>query len=157
PLSTYKRKDDLVALAGTLSLPMEGTVAELTKAIKDHLAANPSRMNDPRFSALFSSSRKHSVAVPDHATQQQQAPFVDPSPSSYLPSGPTVEFPQHPLYKHHHPFPSSYSNPIPHVHTRSPPQMSYNAPGPSTTYTYKPYHENQINYFGPNTYTCSLA
>ncbi|KIK72197.1 hypothetical protein PAXRUDRAFT_22275 [Paxillus rubicundulus Ve08.2h10] len=65
PLSTYKRKDDLVALAvlfsssrkrlaAVLSLPMEGTVAELTKAIKDHLAANPSRTNDPRFSALFS-------------------------------------------------------------------------------------------------------
>ncbi|KIK72644.1 hypothetical protein PAXRUDRAFT_21754 [Paxillus rubicundulus Ve08.2h10] len=35
----------IIVLAGTLLLPMEGTVSELTKAIKDH-AENPSHMND---------------------------------------------------------------------------------------------------------------
>ena len=34
PLTSYKRKADLIALAGALSLSIEGTVAELTKAIK---------------------------------------------------------------------------------------------------------------------------
>ncbi|KAF8126192.1 hypothetical protein EV363DRAFT_1453205 [Boletus edulis] len=41
-LTSYKRKDHLITLAGTLSLPMDGTVVELTKAIKDHLTDNPS-------------------------------------------------------------------------------------------------------------------
>ncbi|KAI5980518.1 hypothetical protein EDC04DRAFT_2917897 [Pisolithus marmoratus] len=57
PLSSYKRKDDLVALAGALSLPMQGTAADLTKAIKDHLRGNPSRVDEPRFSGLFGNSR----------------------------------------------------------------------------------------------------
>ena len=58
PLASYKRKDDLVALAGALSLPMEGTVAKLMKAIDKHLADNPTRANEPRFKGLFGSSRK---------------------------------------------------------------------------------------------------
>ena len=64
PLTTYKRKDNLVAFAGALSLSMEGTVAELTRAIKGHLAENTSRMNDPRFTLLFS-GKMRSAAVPD--------------------------------------------------------------------------------------------
>ena len=90
PLSTYKRKDDLVTLAGTPSLPMEGTVVELTKAINGHLVENSSCMNDLRFTALFSSSNKHSMAVPD---QQQQVSLlillhrhILPRPSEELPS-----------------------------------------------------------------------
>ena len=46
---------------------MEGTIVELTKVIKDHLAENPSRTNEPRFSGLFAShasgSRKRTAAV----------------------------------------------------------------------------------------------
>ncbi|KAF9220172.1 hypothetical protein BS17DRAFT_788023 [Gyrodon lividus] len=87
----------------------------------------------------YDSSRKRSAAVPDHAAQQQ-ASFINPSPSTYLPSGSTLEFPQYPLYECHHVFSSSSSNLVPH--TRSPPQISYNAPGPSMNYTYEHYHEN---------------
>ena len=47
PLASYTQKDDLVALAGALSLPMEDTVAKLVKAIKDHLVENPTQENEP--------------------------------------------------------------------------------------------------------------
>ena len=56
PLTSYKCKDDLIALASALSLPMEGTVVELVKAIKDHLTQNPARENEPWFNGLFGSS-----------------------------------------------------------------------------------------------------
>ncbi|KAF9238121.1 hypothetical protein BU15DRAFT_75512 [Melanogaster broomeanus] len=57
-------------------------------AAKAHLAENLSRTNDPRAFTLFSSFRKRSVATPEHAMQQQRVLFMDPSPSSFLPSGP---------------------------------------------------------------------
>lgn len=41
PLPSYKRKDNLIALAGALSLSMDVTVTELIKAIRDHVADNP--------------------------------------------------------------------------------------------------------------------
>ncbi|KIK95897.1 hypothetical protein PAXRUDRAFT_139675, partial [Paxillus rubicundulus Ve08.2h10] len=54
PLLAYKCKDDLVLLAGALSLSMEGMVTELTKAIKDHLIESPSHavMNRPGLRGL---------------------------------------------------------------------------------------------------------
>ncbi|KAF9228885.1 hypothetical protein BS17DRAFT_772670 [Gyrodon lividus] len=87
----------------------------------------------------YDSSRKCSAAVPDHAAQQQ-ASFINPSLSTYLPSGSTLKFPQYPLYEHHHVFSSSSSNLVPH--TCSPLEISYNASGPSMNYTYECYHEN---------------
>jgi len=62
PLASYKRKDDLVALAGALLLPMDGTVVELMKVIKGYLDKNPTRADEPRFKGLFGSSRKRSSA-----------------------------------------------------------------------------------------------
>ncbi|KIJ20626.1 hypothetical protein PAXINDRAFT_165530, partial [Paxillus involutus ATCC 200175] len=46
PLSAYKHQNDLTALAGALSISMEGMVVELTKEIKGQLAQNPSRAVD---------------------------------------------------------------------------------------------------------------
>ena len=63
PLASYKRKDDLVALAGSPALPMEGAVLELVKVIKDHLAESPGRANEPQFSGRCGSSRKRTAAV----------------------------------------------------------------------------------------------
>ena len=64
PLTNAKTTSLVITLGGVLSPSTEGTVAELTKAIKDHLAENPSRMNDGRFTGLFSSSKKRPIAVP---------------------------------------------------------------------------------------------
>jgi hypothetical protein len=52
-LTSYKRKDDLVTIAGALSLPRDRTVVELTARIKEHLAVNPDCANQPRFAALL--------------------------------------------------------------------------------------------------------
>ena len=38
-LTSYKRKDDLVTIAGTLSLPRDRTVVELTARIKEQAAS----------------------------------------------------------------------------------------------------------------------
>ncbi|KAG6369503.1 hypothetical protein JVT61DRAFT_14349 [Boletus reticuloceps] len=42
---------------------MDGTVVELMKAIEDHLADKPSRAGEPRFSALFGTTRKRTAAI----------------------------------------------------------------------------------------------
>ena len=57
PLSSYKRKDDLMALAGALNLKTAGTVIELTALIKSHLSNNPSIELNPRFAGLFLQKR----------------------------------------------------------------------------------------------------
>ena len=61
PLSSYKRKDDLVALCGALGLKMTGTVVELVTQLKSHLAAHPEIQQDPRFSGLFLQNRRRRV------------------------------------------------------------------------------------------------
>ena len=57
PLSSFKHtgKDDV---AGALALPMEDTIVELVKVIKDHLAENFGRANELRFSGLFGGSKE---------------------------------------------------------------------------------------------------
>jgi hypothetical protein len=92
PLTSYKRKDDLIALAGALSLPIEGTVAELTKAIKDHLAENPTRVNESRFSGLFGASRKRTAAMvspPSGTVDPPMWALPQPSTSTNSPLIPT--------------------------------------------------------------------
>ena len=122
PLTSYKRKDDLVALAGALSLPTGGTIAELTKTIRGHLAENPTRENEPRFSGLFGSSRKRT-----------SEPTTGPTlgPSSGIPS-----LRDSMSYTH---APANYmfgpgSDTLPMSHNApglNMPPMPHNAPGPT--------------------------
>ncbi|OAX31862.1 hypothetical protein K503DRAFT_870449 [Rhizopogon vinicolor AM-OR11-026] len=60
-LTSYKCKDDFVTIAGTLSLPRDGTVIELTARIKEHLAVNTDCTNQPRFAALLGNKRSSRV------------------------------------------------------------------------------------------------
>jgi len=53
PLSFYKRKDDLVALSGVLSLKTSGTVSELSTQLKVHLSVHSEIQQNSRFSGLF--------------------------------------------------------------------------------------------------------
>ncbi|KAG2074074.1 hypothetical protein BDR04DRAFT_1093830 [Suillus decipiens] len=53
PLSSYKRKDDLIIIAGALSLSRDGTVIDLTTRIKEHLAENPDCASQPWFAGLL--------------------------------------------------------------------------------------------------------
>jgi len=59
PLSSFKWKDNLIALSGTLGLKMSGTINELTSWLKTHLTAHPEIKHNPRFSGIFLTHRCH--------------------------------------------------------------------------------------------------
>ena len=86
PLTSYKWKDDLVALASALSLPMEGTIIKLVKAIEDHLAEHPTQANEPQFKGLFGSSQlgKCSSAMTTSPSSLVVDPAVPALPQSSL-------------------------------------------------------------------------
>ncbi|KAG2054855.1 hypothetical protein BDR06DRAFT_847100, partial [Suillus hirtellus] len=52
-LSSHKRNDDLVTIAGALSLLRDGTMIELTGRITDFFAGNPECASQPRFVGLL--------------------------------------------------------------------------------------------------------
>ncbi|EGO19008.1 hypothetical protein SERLADRAFT_443550 [Serpula lacrymans var. lacrymans S7.9] len=53
PLSSYKRKDDLITVAGALQLSTTGTVKELLTRIKTYLDEHGELAGQPRFAGLF--------------------------------------------------------------------------------------------------------
>jgi hypothetical protein len=57
-LSSYKRKDDLIVLAGALGLSTTGTIPELMAKIKAHIEDHPELTQNPRFSGLFQRGRR---------------------------------------------------------------------------------------------------
>ena len=59
-LSTYKRKDDLLTIAGALQIVATGTVPQLTARIKEYLHVHPDLASNPRFAGLFKQGgRRH--------------------------------------------------------------------------------------------------
>ena len=86
PLSSYKRKEDLVGLAGALEILATGTVTELTERIKEHLSNNQNLAEHARFSTLFHSRRQH---------QRSQLPFP-PQPMPSTSTNPMVAQPELP-------------------------------------------------------------
>ena len=58
PLTSYKRKDELVTIAGALKILATGTNPELFSRIKDHLTANPHLEKIDRFAGLFNVGRR---------------------------------------------------------------------------------------------------
>jgi hypothetical protein len=62
PLSSYKWKDDLIALSGALGLKASGTITELSAQLRAHLAMHPDIQHNPCFSGLFLTCR-HRVDV----------------------------------------------------------------------------------------------
>ena len=80
-LTSYKQRDDLIALAGALLLPMKGTVAELTKVIKDHLMENLTQAIESWFSRHFGALRKCTATM---ASPQSVDPSIQvlPQPST---------------------------------------------------------------------------
>jgi len=149
PLASYKRKDDLVALAGALSLPMEGTVAELVKVIKDHLTDNPTWENEPQFSGLFGTSQRRSSAM-----TASPSSFIPDSQNHQIPSSSRfMSYTHTPSMSHNVPNTSfmSYNTPSTDTllmfHNAAPgpslnmtPLMSHNAPSPNLNMPYLPYN-----------------
>ncbi|KAG1726050.1 uncharacterized protein EDB91DRAFT_1166676 [Suillus paluster] len=66
--ASYKRKEDLEALAGALGLSRDGKIADLAARIKAHLEDPDTRTalaDNPRFSALYGSKRRTGRPVAD--------------------------------------------------------------------------------------------
>jgi hypothetical protein len=82
-LSSYRLKDDFIAIAGALGLSREGTVATLTSRIKEYIADPPNAhlANNPRFSALFGNGRtraRNATSATDNSTTISAAPIEIP-------------------------------------------------------------------------------
>jgi hypothetical protein len=83
PVSAYKKKDDLRALAGALGLSQEGNCDDLSTRIKTCLSVTPDLVNDPRFSGLFASRRKRAMA-PSNISTTDNPPSTSTSTSNNL-------------------------------------------------------------------------
>lgn len=57
PLSSFKKKDELLSIAIALNLPTHGTVPVLNNRIKEHLQSHPDLANNRRFAGLFLRAR----------------------------------------------------------------------------------------------------
>ncbi|KAG1905855.1 uncharacterized protein F5891DRAFT_1182921 [Suillus fuscotomentosus] len=104
-LSSYKRKDDLIIIAGALSLPRDRTMIELTARIKDFLAGNPECASQPRFVGLLGGKRASAVtaSAASNLSQPQNFSTQPPHPNHKLYNPPTT------MYQYLHPhtaFPS---------------------------------------------------
>lgn len=63
PLTTYKKRDDVDALAGALSISNTGTIPEVTTRIKDHLASHPELKTSDRFAGLYQEGRRRAAIL----------------------------------------------------------------------------------------------
>ncbi|KAG2061628.1 hypothetical protein BDR06DRAFT_1001900 [Suillus hirtellus] len=104
-LSSYKCKDDLITIAGTLLLPRDGTMIELTARIKDFLAGNPECASQPRFVGLLGGKRASAItaSAASNSNQPQNFSTQPPHPNHELYNPPTT------MYQYLHPhtaFPS---------------------------------------------------
>ena len=125
-LASYRCKDDLITIAGVLSLSRDGTVTELTTRIKEHLAANPDCTNQPRFVALLGNKRSNgasatmSIASTSTRSHLQNLPVPpEPSISSHQPGHSS---PPHFMYTSHPPYFLTQSGP------RNPGMYQYSPP-----------------------------
>ncbi|KAI0054950.1 hypothetical protein BV25DRAFT_1816311 [Artomyces pyxidatus] len=70
-----KNKADLLDITHALKLPMDGTKADLSKAISDHLHTHPALEADPRFAQLFSRrTRGSKCTLPPDISNENASP-----------------------------------------------------------------------------------
>jgi hypothetical protein len=82
-LSAYKRKDDLLTIAGALQIATTGTVPQLAARIKEHLHTHPDLASNPRFAGLFrQGGRRHANNSGSHS---EPGPSMIPA-TSLLPT-----------------------------------------------------------------------
>jgi hypothetical protein len=72
PLTSYKRKDELVTIAGALKILATGTNPELFSRIKDHLTTNPQLKQTDRFAGLFNVGRRRGLVTMSHESTQSE-------------------------------------------------------------------------------------
>ncbi|KAG2049753.1 hypothetical protein BDR06DRAFT_974977 [Suillus hirtellus] len=125
PFTSYKRKEDLEALAGALGLSRDGKIVDLAARIKSHLEDLDTRTalaDNPRFSALYDSKRRTrkpvAVAVAVAVANPTSNENSTPSASTPLPAAANNAFypPQPPFFPQvQGSLPIPYSNHLHHV------------------------------------------
>ena len=122
PITSYKKKDDILDIASALKLSKEGTVPVLLRRIQAHMLAKPELANNPRFTGLFATSRrprKRTVAndsqgAPGLVTDSDSYAVQPPSALPLIPStSGSVLVPQHPPNHLHTPLSFSHDLPFP--------------------------------------------
>ncbi|KAG1731361.1 uncharacterized protein EDB91DRAFT_1306144 [Suillus paluster] len=135
-LSTLRRKDDFITLAGTLKILRDGTVEELRTRIKEFLADNP------RFAALFqtgktcskNSATASSTGQASSSTSKSQVNGVATSSNTsgnHFFTAPTHSFNSaYPPHFTNQPyFPQFYANPALYAPSYSTTQHNFNPSG----------------------------
>ncbi|KAG2032667.1 hypothetical protein BDR03DRAFT_1015018 [Suillus americanus] len=149
-LSSYKRKDDLVTIAGALSLPRDGTMIELTAQIKEHLAGNPDCASQPRFAGLLGGKRTSAATVSAASTSrrsQNLPPELPTTPSSFQPGHLPVLPPPHFTQPSFH---TGFNIPTPHPpYFFAQPSLSHGLHNPSV-HQYPHPHTFPQQYFTPH-------
>ena len=79
PLASYKKKDELVTIAGALQILTTGTNPELIERIRDHLHQNPQLKQNHRFAGLFNMSRRRGPVQ----SARETTPIPATPPSSH--------------------------------------------------------------------------
>ncbi|EGO25324.1 hypothetical protein SERLADRAFT_407756 [Serpula lacrymans var. lacrymans S7.9] len=91
-LVSYKRKEDLIVIAGALGLPIDGTVKALIERIKSHLQGHKELADNPRFAGLFG-RRVQAPEGSSHSGQSSQSPLYSSVNSSTAFSPQSVQTP----------------------------------------------------------------
>ncbi|EGO20109.1 hypothetical protein SERLADRAFT_373548 [Serpula lacrymans var. lacrymans S7.9] len=79
--ASYKRKEDLIVIAGALGLPIDGTVKALIERIKSHLQGHKELADNPQFAGLFG-RRIQAPEGSSHSGQSSQSPLYSSVNSS---------------------------------------------------------------------------
>jgi hypothetical protein len=98
PLKSYKRKEDLEALAGALGLSRDRKIADLSARIAAHLqdpGTRQSLADNPRFSALYGLKRRGNCGRRDITASSTESLTRTPSASTSLPPAANNVFPPH--------------------------------------------------------------
>ncbi|EGO19041.1 hypothetical protein SERLADRAFT_411938 [Serpula lacrymans var. lacrymans S7.9] len=106
--ASYKRKEDLIVIAGALRLPIDGTVKALIERIKSHLQGHKELANNPRFAGLFG-RRVQAPEGSSHSGQSSQSPLYSSVNSSTAFSPQSVQTPSFLATQSQFPGPTFYN------------------------------------------------
>ncbi|KIK72593.1 hypothetical protein PAXRUDRAFT_180380 [Paxillus rubicundulus Ve08.2h10] len=121
-LTTFRRKDDYIMLAGALGISKDGTIEELKTRIREYLS-DPSHADiaqNSRFAALFNASNKGKTRQARHPPVDQEPPpslvqAAPPSASVGVPASPYPTIPPINTHAHHQlPGPTHHFTPLQH-------------------------------------------
>ena len=137
-LTSYKKKDELLSIAGALQISDKGTIPDLLNRIRLHMELHPELRENPRFAGLFQTSgaRRRNPATTSLSAQMPTPQTEDPM-SLAIPEASTSAFqpiiqPNAPGVMYYLPTILNYTNPYaianPYLNVPQPPNYYDTAP-----------------------------